>query len=53
MALLSQTQTERGKGYEVEENRGSFFPELLHDEENEEAIDPDEDNDETGARMCQ
>ncbi|PIA54878.1 hypothetical protein AQUCO_00901050v1 [Aquilegia coerulea] len=29
--------------HELEEELGSFSPELLHDEENEEAIDPEED----------
>ncbi|KAI3922985.1 hypothetical protein MKW98_013519 [Papaver atlanticum] len=33
--------------HEVEEDPGSFSPELLHDDENEEAIDPDKDTDET------
>ena len=29
--------------HEVEEEAGSFSPELLHGDENEEAIDPEED----------
>lgn len=33
----------KGEDQEAEDEAGSFSPELLHGDENEEAIDPEED----------
>ncbi|MCL7023939.1 hypothetical protein MKW94_027476 [Papaver nudicaule] len=38
--------------HEVEEEPGSFSPELLHDDENEEAIDPSEDKNELNRKRA-